>query len=405
MTLRSRLARDLFLKLCGRIRVGSIQVTTPDGRVHLFEGERAPEVRAEIEVADDTLFGAVLTQGDWGLGWGYVERKWEAKDPGQIARVFMLNEEVFRPWVRLGHRISPRMRRVLATNRADLSPERSVRQRTVGQAYDVGNDFFQWMLGPSMVFTCAIWPHADASLEQAQENKLRLVVEKARIEPGHRVLDLGCGWGSLAGFIRRHTGAARVRGVALSRAQIDWAKQHHPGCEFAYRDYASVGGRWDRIVSVGLAEHVGRRNFGAFLRGVCDRLEPGGRFVMHTMQSHEGVLMESRRDRWVSFGSVTMPNGDVPSNVDIVRAALSTGRLRILHTESFGLHYARTGQAWLENLVAHREEVIAAYSEAFYRTWVYSLALGSAAMETGMTLAHVVFEKKPYGSSTTDSIL
>lgn len=404
MSLRTRAAREVFLALCRKIRVGSIQVTTPDGRVHRFEGRRMPEICAEIEVADDALFSNLLTEGDWGLGWGYVHQLWEAKDPGALPRVFMLNEEVFRPFVRIGQCISPRMRRVLARSRRDLSSDEDVRRRTVGFAYDVGNDFFRWMLGPSMVFTCAIWPHPDATLDEAQENKLRIVTEKARIEPHHRVVDLGCGWGALAGYIRKHTGA-RVKGLALSRNQIDWAREHHPDCEFEYRDVASLEGCFDRIVSVGLAEHVGRANFPAFLRLVCDRLAPGGRFVMHTMQSYEGVLMASRRDRWVSFGSVTMPNGDVPSDVDIVRAALATGQLRILHTETYGLHYARTGQAWLENLMAHRDAVKAAYSEEVYRTWVYSLAMGSAAMETGMTLAHFVFEKKPYGSSLRESIL
>jgi cyclopropane-fatty-acyl-phospholipid synthase len=404
MSLRNRAAREVFLALCRRIRVGSIQVTTPDGRIQRFEGTRAPHVCAEIEVADDALFADLLTQGDWGLGWGYVHQLWDSKDPGGLPRVFMLNEEVFRPFVRLGQLGSPRMLRVLWRSRRDLSSDEAVRRRTVGHAYDVGNDFFRWMLGPSMVFTCAIWPHADASLDEAQENKLRIVTEKARIEPQHRVVDLGCGWGSLAGYIQSRTGA-RVKGLALSRNQIEWAREHHPACEFEYRDFATLGGTFDRIVSVGLAEHVGRANFRSFLGLVCERLAPGGRFVMHTMQSHPGVLMASPRSRWVSFGSVTMPNGDVPSNVEIVRAALATGELRILHTETFGLHYTRTGQAWLENLRAHRDAVVAAYSERVYRTWVYSLAMGSAAMETGMTLAHVVFEKKPYGSSVRDSIL
>ena len=110
-------------------------------------------------MADDALFAELLTQGDWGLGWGYVRGLWEARDPGALPRVFMLNEEVFRPFVRLGHLVSPSMRRVLAQSRRDLSSDESVRRRTVGHAYDVGNDFFRWMLGPSMVFTCAIWPH------------------------------------------------------------------------------------------------------------------------------------------------------------------------------------------------------------------------------------------------------
>ena len=109
----------------------------------------------------------------------------------------MLNEHVFKPYVPWMNRLSPAMRVVTLQNRLDQSAEEEVRKRTVSACYDVGNDFFGWVLGPSMVYTCAIWPHADASLEEAQENKLRIVTEKARIDAGHRVLDLGCGWGTL----------------------------------------------------------------------------------------------------------------------------------------------------------------------------------------------------------------
>lgn len=399
-------ARRAFLALCSRIEVGSLRITLPDGSERTFLGRsgRGHQTHGEMEIVDESLFADVLTQGDWGLGWGFVLGKWTSKSAYHVCLVLMLNEPVFRPFVRWGKRLSPTMRRVERGSEANQSPEEQVRRRTISQCYDVGNDFFSWMLGPSMVYTCAIWPHAGATLEEAQENKLRLVTEKARIEPHHRVLDLGCGWGTLCGYIQRHTGA-RVKGIALAREQIRWAQEHHPACEFEYLNFDRVQGEFDRIVCVGMAEHVGRPNLDGFLRLVSDRLAPGGRFVLHTMQSHDGVLMESQTDRWTSFASVAMPNGDVPSMANLVRSAMQSGDLRLVHTETFGVHYARTGQAWLQNVIRHREDIVRAYSEELYRTYVYSWSMGSAAFETGITLAHLVFEKKPFGSPLVDSIL
>jgi cyclopropane-fatty-acyl-phospholipid synthase len=399
-------ARRTFLALCGRIEVGRLRVVLPDGTVHTFVGRsgRGLETTGEMRVSDDRLFGDVLTQGDWGLGWGYVSRKWDSDSPYHVCLIFMLNEHVFRPFVRWAKLFSPYMRRVKAKAYADQSRREEVRRRTISECYDVGNDFFSWVLGPSMVYTCAIWPRPDATLEEAQENKMRLIAAKAQIEPRHSVLDLGCGWGTLCNHIQQTTGA-RVKGIALAKEQIDWAKANYPACEFEYLNYDRLEGEYDRIVCVGMAEHVGRPHLVDFLRLVSDHLRPGGRFVLHTMQSHDDVLMRSRVARWTSFASVVMPNGDVPSMADLVRATLRTGSLRLVHTETFGVHYARTGQAWLHNLMRHREQVIAAYSEQLFRIYVYSWSMGSAAFETGLTLAHLVFEKQPYGSPLTGSML
>lgn len=407
MSLRNEIARRAFFRLCSRIEHGSLRITLPDGQVHSFESPSpyTAHIRGELDVRDENLFHDLLTQGDWGLGWAYVFGKWESKVPYHVPLVLMLNEPVFRPYVRRFQKISPAMRLVMRSSQANQSREERIRRRTVGQCYDVGNEFFQWMLGPSMVYTCAIWPDPDATLEEAQENKLSIITNKARIEPGHHVLDMGCGWGALCDFIRRNTAAASVKGIALARNQIDWAKAHHPDCEFEYLNYERATGTWDRIVSVGMLEHVGRKNLESFFRLLSDLLVPGGRAVIHSMQSHDGVLMRSERERWTSFASVCMPNGDVPSMADIVRAVLASGALRIIHTEHYGIHYARTGRAWLENVIRHRDEIIRAYSEEFYRTYVYSWNMGSAAFETGMTLGHVVLEKRPYGAPYTHSVV
>ena len=396
MSMLGRISRAIFCRLCSRLRVGSLALTTPDGRPRVF-GSPDAALRGELDVRDESLFSDLISQGDWGLGWGFVKGKWDSSDPYRVALVLMLNEEVFRAPVRWLGRLSPSMRAVVRAGQANLSPDRATRRRTVSEAYDVGNDFFRWTLGPSMTYTPGIWDRPDASLEEAQENKLRIVAEKAAIEPQHRVLDIGSGWGTLCGYLHAKTGAS-VKGIALAREQVEWAQKHHPDCEFEYLDYQDLTGSYDRIVSVGMAEHVGRPGWEGFLRRVCDCLAPGGRFVLDTMQSYDGILMQSPSQRWNSFTSVAMPNADVPSMSNIVAAALATGMLRVVHTETFGLHYARTAQCWLENLVAHREQIVRAYSEQHYRIYLYAWSMGRAAMETGLTSVQVVLEKKPFGS-------
>lgn len=401
--LRNLLARKAFYHLCSKIEVGSLKVIAPDGRERVF-GSESSLTRGEMNVQDESVYYDLLTQGDWGLGWAFVHKKWDSKTPENVPLIFMLNEHVARPYVRRMMRLSPMMRLVTRQDRQNQSTREASRRKTVGQCYDVGNDFFEWVLGPSMVYTCAIWPRPDATLEEAQENKMRIVTEKAKIEPHHKVLELGCGWGTLANYIHEKTGAS-VKAIALSKQQINWAKAHYPNCEYEYLNYANATGRYDRIVSVGMGEHVGRDNYDRFMRLVCDLLEPGGRFVMHTMLGYDDLLMLSNKDRWISFASVVMPNGDVPTMTNIARAAMKTGMLRVVHTETFGIHYARTARAWRDGAIRNRQKIIERYSEELYRIYLYAWAMGSAAAETGMNLVHVVFEKKPFGSPVTESIL
>ena len=126
---------------------------------------------------------------------------------------------------------------------------------------------------------------------------------------------------------------------------------------------------------------------------------------MHTMCSYDDVLMMSATERWTSFASVTMPNGDVPSFSNVIKGAMNSESLRLVHSETFGVHYARTGNAWAKNMESNRDRVIDAYSEELFRIYEYSWAMGSSAFETGLSIAHFVFEKRPYGSPLSHSML
>ena len=140
-------AKWLFFQLCSKIRHGSLTVTTPNCEPRIFESNspHTSHLHAEIDVVDESLFGDILTQGDWGLGWGYVFEKWHAKNPYLVPLLFMLNEPVFRPYLRNFQRISPAMRLVIRRGDEDQGREERIRRRTVSECYDVGNDFFRLM--------------------------------------------------------------------------------------------------------------------------------------------------------------------------------------------------------------------------------------------------------------------
>jgi cyclopropane-fatty-acyl-phospholipid synthase len=253
------------------------------------------------------------------------------------------------------------------------------------------------MLGPSMNYSCAIWPRADATLEEAQEYKMQLVARKAKIEKGQRVLEIGCGWGTLADYISRTTGG-RVKAIALCHEQVDYCRRKYPHLDFEYRDYREIEGTYDSIVSVGMAEHVGRFYMDEYMRIVGEHLRQGGRFVLHTMIYHGvDLFMSGGARKHLNFSSVLMPNADSPTPSQVVKSALRSGALRLLHYETFGIHYTRTAQEWLKNLKAHKAEILGRYPEKLFRSHEYSWYMGGAAMETGTSLVQMVFEKNPYG--------
>jgi cyclopropane-fatty-acyl-phospholipid synthase len=274
----------------------------------------------------------------------------------------------------------------------------------IGLTYDIGNDFYRFMLGPSMAYSCAIWPHAEASLDEAQRYKFDLIIEKLGISAEHRVLDIGCGWGSLCHRIHQRSGA-QVKGIALSRNQIDGCQQRYPDLDFEYLDYRQEQGRYDRIVSVGMMEHVGLANIPLFLEHLADLLEPGGRALVHYLGPYDNIFINERHESHPDWGSVLMPSAQSPTHAEFIQSIMGCGRLRILHTETFSMHYARTGQCWNENLARHKEEILEKYPLKVYKSHEYAWYLGSAAMETGYGLVQFVLEKQPYGASYRDSVV
>jgi len=253
-----------------------------------------------------------------------------------------------------------------------FNPQSPGRSFKVGeQHYDIGDDLYARMLDPNMIYSCAYWRDAQ-TLEDAQEAKLDLVCRKLRLEPGMNVLDIGCGWGGAARFAARHYGV-KVTGVTVSRNQARTAAERCKDLPVTIllQDYRSATGRFDRVYSLGMFEHVGFRNYRAYFETVRRVLDPRGLFLLHTIGSN--TSMEAN-DPWIE--RYIFPNSLLPSMAQI---ASSVERLFVVEDwHSFGPYYDRTLLAWHERFCAAWPDLAPRYGERFRRMWEYWL-LASAA--------------------------
>ncbi|AMB59501.1 class I SAM-dependent methyltransferase [Microterricola viridarii] len=262
--------------------------------------------------------------------------------------------------------------------------------------YDVSNTFYEWVLGPSMTYTCACYPDAEASLDEAQENKYRLVFEKLRLQPGDRLLDVGCGWGGMVRYAARR--GIRATGVTLSREQTAWAQQAIADegldglAEVRYGDYRDIGEtRFDAVSSIGLLEHIGVRNYGAYFAFLQSRLRPGGLLLNHCITRPENTHKAAAGgfiDRYV------FPDGELTGSGRIITAAQDVG-LEVLHEENLRRHYALTLRDWCANLVAHWDEAVAEVGLPTAKVWGLYMAGSRLAFESNGIQLHQVLAVKP----------
>ncbi len=261
--------------------------------------------------------------------------------------------------------------------------------------YDVSNTFYEWVLGPSMTYTCAVYPTADASLEEAQENKYRLVFEKLRLQPGDRLLDVGCGWGGMVRYAAKH--GVKVIGVTLSAEQAAWGqKAIDEQClgEFAeirhsdYRDVRET--QFDAISSIGLTEHIGVANYPAYFRFLQSKLRVGGLLLNHCITRPDNRATASAGgfiDRYV------FPDGELTGSGRIITEAQDVG-FEVIHEENLRHHYAMTLRDWNRNLVEHWDEAVAEVGLPTAKVWGVYMAGSRVGFETNVVQLHQVLAVK-----------
>ncbi|MGH8557032.1 MAG: cyclopropane fatty acyl phospholipid synthase, partial [Methylococcales bacterium] len=260
---------------------------------------------------------------------------------------------------------------------------------TVGKRhYDIDNDLYRAMLGQRMIYSCGYWRQA-RTLDAAQEAKLDLVCRKLFLEPGMRVLDIGCGWGGAAEFaVQRYQ--VEVVGVTVSEQQARVARQRCKdlAVSIELKDYKAIEGRFDRIFSLGMFEHVGFKNYPAYMRFVLEHLEENGLFLLHTIGAN---YSDRINNAWVD--KYIFPNSMLPSIAQIGKA---TENLLVMEDwQNFGPDYDQTLLAWFRNFDAAWPELKDRYDQRFYRMWQYYLLSFAGAFRSRETqLWQIVFSRK-----------
>lgn len=293
------------------------------------------------------------------------------------------------PWDRGGHLDPPsplRRLRNRISHRLESVNHARTSKSNVALHYDIGNALYRLFLDTEhMQYSCAYWPQDDMTLEQAQEAKLAHIAAKLALKPGQRVLDIGCGWGGMAIYLARHADVA-VHGITLSEEQLALARQRAQDAGVAdriafelvdYRELPARGETYDRIVSVGMFEHVGRPQFERFFRACANILAPDGVMLLHTIGRMGGPGTTDAFTRKYIF-----PGGYIPALSETLVASEKV-RLIASDVETLRLHYAKTLRAWYARCVEHREAIVTLFDERFYRMWTFYLAGATAAFESG----------------------
>ncbi|WP_163575967.1 cyclopropane fatty acyl phospholipid synthase [Halomonas faecis] len=323
----------------------------------------------------------VLRQGTLGLGEAYMDGWWQCERIDEMACRLLnhgLGERAKTPADRLMYRLQAGFINLQSKARAYIVGERH---------YDLGNDLFERMLDPTMCYSCGYWKAAD-TLHQAQLAKLELACRKLELAPGMRVLDIGCGWGSFAEHAARYHGV-EVTGITISREQARLARERCEGLpvDIRLQDYRDLAGHFDRIVSIGMFEHVGHRNYPTYFDTVAHLLAHDGLFLLHSIGSNRSDV---GADPWVD--RYIFPNGQLPSIRQIAEA--SEGHLIMEDWQNFGADYDTTLMAWLTNFDAHWHEIADRYSERTQRMFRYYLSVCAGAFRAReLQLWQVLFSR------------
>jgi cyclopropane-fatty-acyl-phospholipid synthase len=330
----------------------------------------------DIEVLDDRFYRAVVTQGLLGLGRSYTAGYWEcaALDRffDQAIRGGLLNWTKWAPpaaWDRLRHRIWNQQ-----------SPRRAIRNSA--DHYDLCNTLFEHMLDPYMQYTCAYWEPGTTDLAAAQRCKLEMICEKLDLKSGMRVLEMGCGWGGLARFMAERYPVSVV-GFNLSRQQVAYAESHAVrGCsghspDIKYCDYrdAPALGKYDRIVSIGMGEHVGTKNYRPWMNVICQCLKPDGIALLHMFgRSSRSIPLCDPWTRRYIFPALEMPTlAQLSSAVE--------GKFKVEDVHQIGEHYDPTLMAWHANFISNWESISPSLQGGHFskRGWIYYLLSAAGA--------------------------
>ncbi len=365
------------------VRVGRLKVIDADGREHLFGGEK-PGPNATMRLTDRTLYRKLFLNPELHAGEAYMDGRMTFEEGSTLRdflTLFSMNRHSLAtyPLQSVLKRVSRGVKRFQQANPVGKA------QKNVAHHYDLGNDFYRLFLDEGMQYSCAYFRSDDDTLEEAQRNKLRLIASKLQLKPGLRVLDIGSGWGDLALYLASMA-EVDVTGVTLSKEQhaLSNEKARRAGLShrvrFELRDYREVDKRFDRIVSVGMFEHVGVHHYGEFFAKINALLDDDGLMLLHSIGK---MSPPGTASPWLR--KYIFPGAYSPALSEVF-PVVEQASLWVTDLEFLRLHYAKTLNHWHHRFEANREKIAAMYDERFCRMFEFYLISAEMMFRTGSQL-------------------
>ncbi len=368
-----RVAMGILERALAHLEGGALEVRLPGGAERRFGSGPA----VSMEIHDSGFFRRLATRGKLGVGESYTASEWDSDDLVGLFELLLRNAAAAADR-------HARVRRLLEArprlNRRNGLPGA---RRNIAYHYDLGNDLFRLMLDETMTYSCAIFEREDESLADAQRRKYRRICEQLRLEPGDRVLEIGCGWGGFARFAAQEYGCS-VTGLTISAEQAAVARERTAGLDVRIfeQDYRLHEGSYTKIASIEMLEAIGERQFPTYFETIDRLLEPGGTACIQTI-----LVPDDRWDRyrkapdWIE--RYVFPGCLIPSLTALTRAMTRSSRLMVHEVDEIGSHYAETLRRWRMNFHERIDDVRAlGYDERFERTWDFYLAFSEAAFRT-----------------------
>jgi cyclopropane-fatty-acyl-phospholipid synthase len=362
------------------IKMGKRQLTlgTPSGN----------HISVDIEITNKSFFRKTCLGGSLGVADSYADGDWDTKDLVGVFRLFLQNQDVMdgmeSGWASLLNRVA-RWTYMLSQKNT-----RKGSRKNIALHYDLGNDFYELMLDPTMTYSCGIFASAESTLEQASLAKYDRIIDKLEIQPHHQVLEIGCGWGGFAHRLAERT-QAQLTATTISDRQHEYAQERIKKAGFNDRisiikkDYRDLVGQFDRIVSIEMIEAVGHEFLPSYFSQISDLLLPNGAAMIQgiTMPDHRYTQYLKEVDY---IRTRVFPGSCVPSASAMITAAVKDSDLRPADLHDFGYHYSRTLREWRLRFLENENQIKKlGYDEHFRRAWLYYLSYCEAGFEEGYT--------------------
>ncbi|MCB0732606.1 MAG: cyclopropane fatty acyl phospholipid synthase [Ignavibacteriae bacterium] len=314
----------------------------------------------DIKVNNQNFYRKIISFGKLGLGESYMDEWWDCDDISELV-YRILKAEIHK-------KVFP-LKFIFPVLKGKMCNLQNIRKssKDVGTHYNKGNELFKNMLDNRMTYSCGYWQNAN-NLDEAQEAKLDLVCKKVYLKDGMKILDIGCGWGSLLRYGCENYNVSGI-GITLSEEQVKLGKEICKGfpIEIRLQDYREINEKFDRIVSIGMIEHVGHKNYRKFMKIIDKNLKDDGLFLLHTIGSNNSDICT---DAWTN--KYIFPNGMLPSIKQLAKAAEDIFVIEDWH--NFGFDYSKTLNAWFKNFSKNwKDNLSHLYDDRFYRMWKYYL--------------------------------